>query len=258
MGQVGLRCVFCKDVAKAQLTKQAICFPSKRDTIFESVRNYQRTHMAVCPCFPEEMKAKYKRLTQMSHKGSASDRSQKYTKAYYAEAASELGIVNTPSGLAFGASPNESGVPSTQMQALVQAAENPATSTAFWKAYSSKKDKAAGMRKFEHLASDGTRRVILQARKEPTPFVHPEDFPAGEFLTFLYSCSTASFFFTPHSWISLRITLQFLILSSFSSIKSVRQIMRIKAIQCLVFVANIVPVPEKRRLVRRRHVSRLI
>merc|ERR1712194_283608 len=37
---------------------------------------------------------------------------------------------------------------------------------------------AAGMRKFEHLASDGTRRVILQARKEPTPFVHPEDFPA--------------------------------------------------------------------------------
>jgi len=174
IGQVGLRCFFCKDVPKNKLTKQAVCFPSKRETIFESVRNYQRTHMTACPCFPEQMKAKYERLTQQV---GLQRMSQKYTKAYYAEAASELGIVETPNGLVIGAPSNESGFPSNNLQALIQAAENPATSSAFWKAYSSSKDKAAGMRKFEHVASDGTRRVIINARKESSPFVYPEDFP---------------------------------------------------------------------------------
>ena len=67
IGQVGLRCFFCKDVPKNKLTKQAVCFPSKRETIFESVRNYQRTHMMDCPYFPEQMKAEYERFSNLCH-----------------------------------------------------------------------------------------------------------------------------------------------------------------------------------------------
>eukprot|EP00580_Thalassiosira_gravida_P014084 CAMPEP_0201682120 /NCGR_PEP_ID=MMETSP0494-20130426/51459_1 /ASSEMBLY_ACC=CAM_ASM_000839 /TAXON_ID=420259 /ORGANISM="Thalassiosira gravida, Strain GMp14c1" /LENGTH=592 /DNA_ID=CAMNT_0048165877 /DNA_START=2592 /DNA_END=4370 /DNA_ORIENTATION=- len=174
IGQIGLRCYFCKDEPKHKLTKQAICFPSKRDTIFESVRNYQRTHLPICPCIPEEIKAKYMRLTEQNLR---QKRSQKFLKAYYAEAASELGIVDSPSGLVLGARPNGHGVPSKKIQALIHAADNPATSSAFWKAYSTGKDKAIEMRKFEHIASDTTKRIIINARKESTPFVHPEDFP---------------------------------------------------------------------------------
>jgi len=174
VGQIGLRCYFCKDEPKHELTKQAICFPSKRDTMFESVRNYQRTHLPICPCIPGEMNAKYMRLTEQNLR---QKRSQKFLKAYYAEAASEVGIVDSPSGLVLGARPNRHGVPSKKIQALMHAADNPAISSAFWKAYYSGKDKAIEMRKFEHVASDATKKIIINARKKSTPFVHPEDFP---------------------------------------------------------------------------------
>ena len=50
-GQVGLRCAFCKNLPHVELTRQAAAYPSKRDTIFESVRNYQRVvshHNMLC------------------------------------------------------------------------------------------------------------------------------------------------------------------------------------------------------------------
>lgn len=187
VGQVGLRCFFCKDVPKKNLAKQAVCFPSKRANIFESVRNFQRTHVIACQCIPEHMKMKYKTLNEQ---GGLQKRSQKYMKAYYAEAAIELGIVDSPNGLMFGNAPNKSGIPSKGLQALIQAAENPSLSSSYWKAYQSgqgRKDKAMELRKFEHIASEETKRVISEARKEPTPFVRPEDFPTisdFEFLLF--------------------------------------------------------------------------
>ena len=33
------------------------------------------------------------------------------------------------------------------------------------------------MKKFEHIASVSTGKVIINARKEPSPFVYPQDFP---------------------------------------------------------------------------------
>ena len=33
------------------------------------------------------------------------------------------------------------------------------------------------MRKFEHVCSEATRKVLLAARNEPTVFVTPQDFP---------------------------------------------------------------------------------
>lgn len=187
IGQVGLRCIHCKDVPRHGLARQAVCFPSKRDTIFDSVRNYQRTHLDACSHIPSETKALYKNLLkeQDSH---PQKKPQKVLKAYYAQAASELGLVDTPNGLMFGTSPNRSGSPSERLQEIIRAAESPDKFASIWKArsLSSNNDDAMQiMKKFEHVASDATRTVLINARKEPTPFVHPQDFPATSDVDFL-------------------------------------------------------------------------
>ena len=159
---------------RRKLTKQAICFPSKRDTIFESVRNFQRTHIPACPCMPPEVKLEYKNLTCQSR---LQKRSQKYLKAYYAESAAELGIVDTKdSGLVFGTSVNTTGVPREALQRLIDAANDPSDASEYWSNYENTTGKAAQLRKFENVASESTRRVIVNARKEETMFVSTSDF----------------------------------------------------------------------------------
>ena len=177
VGQVGLRCIWCKNEHGAKLTTQAICFPSKRETIFDSVRNYQRKHIEACPCIPEQVKAMYKSLLLSNV---PFNKSQRLLKAYYAEAASELGIVDSPKGLIFGAPPNTSDTPSENLQAIVRAAESPDTSAEFWKNYKvlSAKDKSVSLRKFEHLVSNGSREVIMKAKRDTSSaLVFSQDFP---------------------------------------------------------------------------------
>eukprot|EP00581_Thalassiosira_minuscula_P017603 CAMPEP_0183716516 /NCGR_PEP_ID=MMETSP0737-20130205/10406_1 /TAXON_ID=385413 /ORGANISM="Thalassiosira miniscula, Strain CCMP1093" /LENGTH=411 /DNA_ID=CAMNT_0025945805 /DNA_START=225 /DNA_END=1460 /DNA_ORIENTATION=- len=173
IGQVGLRCVHCKYAPREGLVKQAICFPTKRKTIFESVRNFQRHHLEACPYVPGEVKEEYKKL----NKNSPLHMPRKYVKAYYAEAATELGLIDTDEGLTFGAPANRTGMPSERLRALIRAVEHPETSASFWEAYTSGNDKAIAMKKFEHMASHSTREVIANAKREQSPFVYPEDFP---------------------------------------------------------------------------------
>jgi len=185
VGQIGLCCAWCKDTPRQEMTRQAVCYPSKRDTIFESVRNYQRVHIESCPHIPDEMKAQYKRLLEIDV---PNKKSQRFVKAYYAETATDLGLVDSPKGLVFGVLPNKSGIPSERVMAIIRAAESPAYSSAFWKSYSSSKDKSLELRKFEHLASESTREVIRNARKQASAFVRPQDFPTVsdfEFLLFM-------------------------------------------------------------------------
>jgi len=182
LGQVGLRCAYCKHAPRNELARQAMCFPSKRDTIFESVRNYQRMHLEECKYIPGETKARYKGMLDLNW---PNKKSQRFVKAYYAEAATELGLVDTPKGMVFGAPPNRTNLPSKGVMAIIRAAESPATSAAFWKTQASSKDKNAEMMKFEHLASESTRRVITNARKQASPFVYPQDFPTISDFEFL-------------------------------------------------------------------------
>jgi len=187
LGQVGLRCFYCKDAPRQELAKQAVLFPKKLATIFESVRNFQRAHLDACTHTPEKVKAEYKNLIKQDH-GLRNNKSVKYVKAYYAEAASELGLVDTPNGLIFGAPPNRTGKPSARLGALIRAVESsPATRSSFWKTYSSVNDANIQMKKFEHVASHHTREVIISARRDPSPFIYPQDFPTIsdiDFLTF--------------------------------------------------------------------------
>lgn len=192
VGQVGLRCIYCKDMPRQELTRQAVCFPSKRDTVFESVRNYQRVHLEHCPAIPKETKQEYRMLIESDF---PNRKSQRFVKAYYSEAASELGLIETSKGLVFGLPPNTSGVPSERVLAVMRAAESPAKSAAFWKSYNLQKtlsssgvsgrDKCLEMRKFEHMASEGTRLVLMSARREENAFVLPQDFPTVSDFEFL-------------------------------------------------------------------------
>jgi len=114
VGQVGLCCFYCDET----------CLPSKRDTIYENVLSFQQNHLEICPAFPEKMKAKYKRLVQQEYLSSKDNRpSQAFLRAYYAEAAGELGLVDSPyGGLVFGAPQNTSGVLSKRLLSLLKSA----------------------------------------------------------------------------------------------------------------------------------------
>ena len=148
-------------------------------------------HLKACQYIPDDLKTKYKSLLDQNHQ---LKKPQKYVKAYYAEAARELGLVDTPDGLFFGSAPNSSGTPSERLGTLIGAAScsDHTSREQFWEAYSaqissSRKDHdgAMQMKKFEHVASESTRDTIKTARREPTAFVKPHDFPTISDFDFL-------------------------------------------------------------------------
>ena len=187
IGQLGLRCLHCKDVPRKDLARQAICYPSRRDTIFEAVRNYQRTHLGACQLIPQVIKDEYEML---SNNATSQDKSKSILKVYYAEAASELGIIDssTRKGLVYDKSRvNSSGLPSQRLQTIIDAAKTPSKFARLFNVSSSASssdnnnsptiDSNLKMRKFERVCSEATRKVLLAARKEPTVLVAPQDFP---------------------------------------------------------------------------------
>ncbi|KAL7493076.1 hypothetical protein ACHAWT_002196 [Skeletonema menzelii] len=173
LGQVGLRCRHCKHVDGTQRAKQAVSYPSKSTYIFESVRNFQRTHFEACVYIPDELKTRYKKLDLHNHRKIQ----QKYIKAYYAEAGCEIGLVDTPHGIIFGAPPNLSGKPSKKLLAIMKMAENPAASAHLEELIFPKVDRQFENLKFSHLCSESTRQVIAFLRQQKSVFVYPSDFP---------------------------------------------------------------------------------
>lgn len=172
-GQVGLRCGHCKHVHRSKRAKQAVSFPSKTINIFESVRNFQRTHFEACEYIPDELKVRHEKLKLKVHKKVQ----QKYIKAYYAEAGCEIGLMDTPNGIIFGSPPNLSGKPSKKLLVIMKIAENPAASAHLEDLIFPKVDRRFENMKFSHVASENTRQVIDSCRQQKTVFVHPSDFP---------------------------------------------------------------------------------
>jgi len=120
-GQVGFRCIHCKNIPRYHQANQATCFPSKRENIFESIRNFQRVHFNACIYTPEEVKTKYKTIVK---RGKGPKRSHKLVRAYYTQAGSELGLVDTMHGLEYREDQRrEGGEPSKEMLCILQAAK---------------------------------------------------------------------------------------------------------------------------------------
>ncbi len=175
-GQIGLRCAFCHHIPKRKRANQAVSYPSKTAHIFESVRNYQRIHFDACEYIPTELK--------MKHRGLMAKKSNrkihlKYVKVYFAEAACEIGMVETANGLFFGASPNTSGTPSEKLRAIMRLAENPSAlkDQSLMDLVFPKVDERVENAKFSHIVSANTHQVIDNCRQEKAAFVFPSDFP---------------------------------------------------------------------------------
>ncbi len=175
-GQIGLRCAHCKHIPKGERANQAVSYPSKTLHILESVRNYQRTHFEACEHIPMELKVMHRK---MMFEKPARKIQRKYVQAYFAEAACEIGMVETPNGLVFGAPPNTSGRPSEKLRAIMSFAENPTAlkDRQLQDLLFPKVDERVKNSKFSHIASAKTRQVINNCRREKASFVYPSDFP---------------------------------------------------------------------------------
>ena len=206
VGQVGFRCIHCKHKPRELQANQAVSFPSSRDNIFESVRNFQRVHMESCQFIPPSIKLTYQEIIQKGNH--TPKRSHKLVRAYYSQAASEMGLIDTPFGLRYR---DERGyyqraTPSLDMMHILEAAKaeenvgavfeepikvdtsaskSPSLSSTGGKPVAPSIDVKYG--KFDALSSKLTKQVILNARERPSVLVQPQDFPTiSDFIFLLF------------------------------------------------------------------------
>ena len=77
-------------------------FPSKLETIYDNVQGFCKSHLENCRNFPELKRVKYEALVRRSNRvGNKRRHTKEFLRAYYADTASDLGLVDTEHGLAF-------------------------------------------------------------------------------------------------------------------------------------------------------------
>ncbi|KAL3827705.1 hypothetical protein ACHAXA_000578 [Cyclostephanos tholiformis] len=86
VGQVGLRCVYCRMCHQRDRVKRATCFPSSIKRIYRAVIDMKLDHFKNCPYVPAGLKA---RLDQLQ---AGSTRSTGMTVQYFVKSARELGM----------------------------------------------------------------------------------------------------------------------------------------------------------------------
>ncbi len=211
IGEVGFRCIHCKNKPRHLQANHAVSFPSTCDNIFESVRNYQRVHLETCPYIPHQIKYTYQDIIAKGNR--TPRRSHRLIRAYYSQAAKEMGLVDTPFGLRYsdecGYRQPGGNLPSREMLSILEAAmiedgsssrdtaavaaaeERRSSSTTINNSDSSStvtpiaQDVKFG--KFDTISSKLTKQAILNARREGTVFVHPQDFPTiSDFIFLLF------------------------------------------------------------------------
>mmetsp|Transcript_6015 Transcript_6015/g.8513 ORF Transcript_6015/g.8513 Transcript_6015/m.8513 type:complete len:1159 (+) Transcript_6015:162-3638(+) len=98
LGQVGIRCMHCKNDAPADRGQQATSYPSLISGIYNSVQQMLRLHFDCCLAMPAEVRQKIEAL-----KVSSSARGGR--KQYWIDSAKRLGLVDTPHGIHWGRDP---------------------------------------------------------------------------------------------------------------------------------------------------------
>lgn len=209
IGEVGFRCIHCKNKPRHFQTNQAVSFPSTCDNIFESVRNYQRVHLETCPYIPDQIKYTYQDIIAKGNR--TPRRSHRLIRAYYSQAAKEMGLVDTPFGLRYsdecGYRQPGGNLPSREMLSILEAAmiEDGSSSSDTAAASEEKRSSSTTTNngnslstvtpvaqdvkfgKFDTISSKLTKQAILNARKDGTVFVQPQDFPTiSDFIFLLF------------------------------------------------------------------------
>mmetsp|Transcript_21118 Transcript_21118/g.42281 ORF Transcript_21118/g.42281 Transcript_21118/m.42281 type:complete len:1122 (+) Transcript_21118:118-3483(+) len=88
LGQVGLRCVYCRMCRTGNRIKRATCFPSSMRRIYRAVIDMKLDHFKHCPYVPPGLK---QRLDQLSQ---GTTRSTGMTVQYFIRSAMELGMMD--------------------------------------------------------------------------------------------------------------------------------------------------------------------
>ena len=87
VGQVGLRCVYCRSVPGRDRVKRATCFPSSVKRIYRAMIDMKLDHFANCPHVPEGLKARLRELQSGTTK-----RSTGMTVQYFVRSALRVGM----------------------------------------------------------------------------------------------------------------------------------------------------------------------
>lgn len=87
VGQVGLRCVYCRGVPGRDRVKRATCFPSSVKRIYRAMIDMKLDHFANCPHVPEGLKARLREL-----QSGATKRSTGMTVQYFVRSALRVGM----------------------------------------------------------------------------------------------------------------------------------------------------------------------
>jgi hypothetical protein len=98
LGQVGIRCMHCKNDSPSERGQQATSYPSLISGIYNSVQQMLRLHLDCCLSVPNEVRHKIEHL-----KLSCSSRGGR--KQYWIDSAKRIGLVDTTTGIHFGRDP---------------------------------------------------------------------------------------------------------------------------------------------------------
>lgn len=98
--QVGIRCCFCREIPSSCRTAAAVSYPASVAGIYESVKRWQRVHMALCENIPQDIKEKIEEL-------GSSNAWIATTRQYWVDSARALGMVDTLEGIRFGSDPSK-------------------------------------------------------------------------------------------------------------------------------------------------------
>lgn len=94
VGQVGLRCIHCRDTAKcSDRVKRAVCYPSSIKRIYRTVIDMKLDHFSQCKFVPIALKNRLDELKAVH------TRSTGTTMQYFIHAAHQLGMEDGPSGV---------------------------------------------------------------------------------------------------------------------------------------------------------------
>ena len=108
LGQVGIRCIHCKNLPSKERVKRSVCYPPSIGGIYHAVSNIKCDHFALCKGLPEAEREEFfrlrtsgKRKTTKSKKGSSSPENDfaNSTAQYYHDSALRMGLIDTKDGI---------------------------------------------------------------------------------------------------------------------------------------------------------------
>eukprot|EP00814_Leptocylindrus_danicus_P007578 CAMPEP_0116018168 /NCGR_PEP_ID=MMETSP0321-20121206/8483_1 /TAXON_ID=163516 /ORGANISM="Leptocylindrus danicus var. danicus, Strain B650" /LENGTH=463 /DNA_ID=CAMNT_0003488501 /DNA_START=1007 /DNA_END=2398 /DNA_ORIENTATION=+ len=99
VGQIGIRCIHCKDMQLRRRAKRAVCYPSTISGIFHSVSNMKFDHFKSCPGMDEGLKEEFRRLRSNCARKNPRGSGFSSTANYYMQSAKSQGLSDHADGI---------------------------------------------------------------------------------------------------------------------------------------------------------------